>query len=164
MSEIKIIELKNSNWIQWLRYVRGYNLSVHCMESLLGKNDPRVTRFDRVMRYENLKLEKAPYYYFCCVQGRGSYDENVHLAWRDKEGSSFVVDNELIHAEILGAEQIPITDKYIDWSLPQSASKWFNTCRNWWFACWMRHQDKGGKNNGQHVQKTLFGGVSQGIE
>ena len=157
MSEIKVIELKKSNWIEWLRYVYGYNLKDHCMKSLIGHNDPRVTRYERRMRYENLVLEKAPYYYVCCVQDKGAYRENVHLAWRDKEGASFVVDNELIHAEILNAEQIPITDKYIDWSLPQSANRYFNTCRNWWFACWMKHQEKGGMTYAyRSLQKTLF--------
>lgn len=142
MSKIKLIELKNENWIEWLRYISGYNLNNHCMKSLNGYNDPRVTRFDRIMKYENLELEKAPYYYFCCVQSSGSYDKNIHLAWRDKEGASFIVDNDLIHAEILDAEQIPITNEYIDWSLPQSADRNFNTCRNWWFACWLHHQKK----------------------
>ena len=158
MSIIKKIELKNSNWIEWLRYVRGYNLEDHCMKSLIGYNDPRVTRYDRIMRYENLALDKAPYYYFCCVKDRGAHNENVHIAWRDKEGASFMVDNELVYAEIVGGEQIPITADYIDWSLPQSKDRYFNTCRNWWFANWMKHQDKEGVQNAKNsVQKTLFG-------
>ena len=156
MSTIKTLQLKNDNWIEWLRYVSGYNLNDHCMKSLIGYNDPRVPRFNNIRRYDNLILREAPYYYFCCVQSRNSYDKNVHIAWYDKKDSSFIVDNDLIYAEILDAEQIPITNQFIDWTLPQSKNKYFNTCRNWWFASWLASQNTLPANNGQlSIQETI---------
>ena len=87
-----------------------------------------------IVEYENIELEKSPFYYLCAVY---QYKTNIHLAFYEKQGSTIKIDNEYLSIEIDNAEQIEINNKSIDYKLPQSADKNFNTCRNWWFANWI---------------------------
>lgn len=133
MVEIKYAKMKETYKILWLRYIRGVDLSNHCMKSLLGHNDKRVRGY---MRYlHDLKLEEGVrWYYLCGVEENFTWVKNLHLAFEESPGSEIKLDNEFIKCHIVNARQLPITKDYIDWSLPQSRNQYFNTCRNWWFA------------------------------
>ena len=133
MVTIEYAELKGNYKILWLRYVNGVDLSNHCMKSLLGHNDKRVRGFMRRLP-ENLRLEESRYYYLCGVDAEFVWARNLHLAFAYSCGEVLEVDNEFIRCRILNARRLEISDRYIDWSLPQSRNKYFNTCRNWWFA------------------------------
>ena len=132
---VKIRELrikKNVYRILWLRYINGVNLKEHCMKSLLGYNDKRVRGYN--FEFKDLTLDGARYYYFCGVEERFTYEKNIHLAFKEKQGSVIKVENEFFYAVIENAEVVPITNKDINWSLPQSANHLYSRCRNWWFA------------------------------
>lgn len=133
MITIEFAELKGFYKILWLRYVSGVDLSNHCMKSLLGHNDRRVRGFVRKLP-ENLQLEESPYYYLCGVDANFVWEKNLHLAFTYSCGEVLEVDDEFIHCRILNARRLEISNRFIDWSLPQSRNKYFNTCRNWWFA------------------------------
>lgn len=139
MSRIVKLEIKGNYWIQWLRYVSGVNLNEHCMKSLLGYNDKRIRR--GITLYEDIELDKAPYYYFCGVHAGWAYAKNIHIAWKDSSDGRFVVDNEFVYAEIEGAERIEIDASYIDETNPFANNKLYNTCRNWQFANWLAKTD-----------------------
>lgn len=138
MGKIKKLILKSNYWIIWMRYVNGVNLNEHCMKSLLGRNDQRFKR--GITQYEDIELERAPYYYFCGVHANWDYPKNIHIAWKDSVGS-FVVDNEYVYAEIEGGEMIEISPQYIDRTNPNATNKLYTTCRNWQFANWLAKSD-----------------------
>jgi hypothetical protein len=135
---IRRLELKKVYRIEWLRYITGVNLSHHCMKCFLGKNDPRIRGNQNA--YYDLELQEGfLYYYFCAVHQDWIWANNIHLAFREKTGSRISIDNERVKCEIENAEEIAIENTSIDWSLPQAADKKFNTCRNWMFANWIKH-------------------------
>ena len=149
MITIKRLELKRSYRIEWLRYITGVDLNEHCMKSLLGHNDTHFKSYRR--SYYDLRLLPGyAYYYFCAVDENWIWANNIHLAFREKTGYTIMGDTPFMKVEIENAEVIPITDKHIDWNLPQSKNKLFNTCRNWQFANMIK---------GNFVeQKSLFNG------
>lgn len=140
MSKIKKLILKSNYRIIWLRYVNGVNLKEHCMKSLLGRCEPKVKW--KCSEYNNIELDLSPYYYFCAVHAGWNYQKNVHIAWKDSEGKSFIIDNDLVYAEIEGAERIDINPDSIDADNPLSKNKLFSTCRNWQFANWLAKNDE----------------------
>jgi len=133
MVTIEYAELKGFYKILWLRYVNGVDLSNHCMKSLLGHNDRRVRGFMRQLP-ANLRLEESPYYYLCGVDANFVWEKNLHLAFTYSCGSVIEIDDAFIRCRILNARRLEISNRFIDWSLPQSRNKFFNPCRNWWFA------------------------------
>lgn len=133
MITIKRLELKQTYRIEWLRYITGVNLSQHCMKSFLGTNDPRIRGYH--ITYYDIELKEGyQYYYFCAVDENWVWENNVHIAFREKTGSITSINNERVECEIENAEEIVIDNTSIDWGLPQAADKKFYTCRNWMFA------------------------------
>lgn len=116
----------------WLKYVHGVNLKEHCIRCLRGPREPQVR--NGVARLDNITLHEAPAYYLCGVEEHFTWAKNLHIAFREKEGSVIDLDNDFVKCRIIDAEEIPISTQYIDWSLPQADDPRFNTCRNWQFA------------------------------
>lgn len=134
MVEIEYCHFRNTYKILWLRYVYGVDLNNHCMKSLLGHNDKRVRGFMRSLP-NNMELEESRFYYLCGVDKDFNWNKNLHIAFVRSVGREIVIDNEFVNIKINNARQIIIDPKYINWDLPQSRNKLFNTCRNWQFAC-----------------------------
>lgn len=132
MVKIEYAEFKGIYKILWLRYVNGVDLSKHCMYSLLGHNDRRIYPF--MKKVWNLELKESRYYYLCGVDLNFDWNKNLHLAWRYSCGEVLEVDNEFIRCRIINARRMEISSRYIDWSLPHAHDRFYNTCRNWWFA------------------------------
>jgi hypothetical protein len=132
MVTVKKLVLKNKYRIVWLRYISGVDLTQHCMKGLLGRNDINFRGYMR--QAENIQLQKAKYYYLCGVDENWTYNNNMHVAFVEKEGSEIKIDNHLFSVHIENARQVKISPDYIDWSLKVSSNKLYNTCRNWWFA------------------------------
>jgi hypothetical protein len=149
MITIKRLELKKTYRIEWLRYITGVDLTQHCMKSFLGTNDRRIQGYKRGYYDINLK-EGYQYYYFCAVHEDWIWENNVHIAFRDKTGSRIIIDNERVTCLIENAEGIPIYNTSIDHNLPQASNKLFYTCRNWMFANMIK--------NTFTTQNTLFNG------
>jgi hypothetical protein len=116
----------------WLKYVNGFDLSVHCAKCLIGTYDKQVKRETSI--YHNLELPPSPYYYFCAVY---KYETNIHLAFVAAEGERIVIDNEYYHAVIENARQIKFDNSRIDRNHPCARLAAYNTCRNWQFAHWI---------------------------
>lgn len=135
MITIKEAIFKRSYKYLWLKHVTKVNLMLHCAKCLIGKYDERVFAYMRKATY--ITLEGAPYYYLCGVASTGIWAQNLHLAFREKEGSTIILDNEYIKCRIENAEQIEITDAFIDETHPYASKKAYNTCRNWWFAMYL---------------------------
>lgn len=130
---IKNLELKEKYRYVWLKYVTGVNLSEHCARSLIGKYDNRVKA--GISKYNDLVLQKSPFYYFCTVNG---YEKNIHIAFKEEQGSVIEIDNQYCRCTILNARRIDINTSYINYSLPQASKKEFYTCRNWQFANYLK--------------------------
>lgn len=138
MITIKELELKKIYRIEWLQYITGVDLSNHCKKSFLGLSDARFRGFTR--RYQDVELNGGfKYYYFCAVDVNFVWRNNIHIAFVEDENSEIIIDNEFCKCHIINARQIMITDKHIDWSLPQSQDKYFSTCRNWQFASMIKN-------------------------
>lgn len=133
MVEIKKLILKKRYRIEWLRYITGVDLSNHCMKSFLGSNDKQFRGYTPA--YFNVKLRSGfKYYYFCAVDENFVWKNNIHIAFIEQQGSEIRINDEFVDCHIVNAKRIEITDKFIDWSLPQSRDRYFHTCRNWQFA------------------------------
>lgn len=154
MVTIEKAEFKNSYHILWLRYVRGINLSQHCMNSLKGTNDGRV-RWN-VSSLPRIELAKAPFYYLCGVERHFQWAKNLHVAFREKEGAVIDIDDEFCTIRITNAERIDITPEYIDRTLPHVDEKAYNTCRNWWFANYLAAKGYFTDESSKYRQLNLF--------
>lgn len=130
MVKIEYAEFKYKYRYLWLKYITGVNLSKHCAKCLLGEYDPNIHQ--GLAEVQNLNLQQAKYYYLCGVTSK--WENNLHLAFREKTGSVIEIDDKHIKCRIVNAEQLPITDMYIDPALAHAEEKAYNTCRNWWFA------------------------------
>lgn len=140
MITINKLVVKGSYKYVWLKYVNSVDLSQHCARCLNGTYESRINA--NTHSYSDLKLKQSKYYYFCTV---GQYETNIHIAFREKTGSKIVIDNEYCYVEISNAEQIIFDNSRIDWTLPQAAHRYYNTCRNWWFANWIKNEVGYGK-------------------
>lgn len=132
---IKNITVKHPASFTWLKYINGVDLSHHCAKSLLGTYEQRWHRYGNKPIWSPLTLPVSPFYYFCAVTPR--WENNAHVAFVYKEGATMIVDNDQVYMEVENAEALPINQDCIDWNLPQSQDKAFNTCRNWWFASYL---------------------------
>jgi len=123
----------------WLKYVTGFDLSVHCARCLLGS----YSNYFRagITGVWQVKLNEAPadYYYLCGVTEPFVWRDNLHLAFRYKQGSTIEYDWRGTHIVIDDAEQIEI-QRLQDYSLePTGKDAAFHTCRNWRFAYQIVH-------------------------
>jgi len=121
----------------WLKYVTGSNIKEHCAKSLVGTYEQRINRWGQP-NCAGLVLPESPFYYFCCVTNQ--YKTNVHVAWREAKGKTMVVENELVRMVVEDAEQLPIDNRSIYRELHVSQDWHYSTCRNWWFASWLKRQ------------------------
>lgn len=117
----------------WLKYVTGVNLDRHCARCLKGyysdQISPRVsTRLDIL-----LDEYQAEYFYLCGVSSPYRWENNFHLAFRYKAGSTIDVNEKGIHVKIVDAEKIDIVrrDTY---DHPMGDKPEYYSCRNWQFA------------------------------
>lgn len=134
MVRIKSLKLKGRNKYVWLKYVRGADLKFHCAKSLLGEYSTKLNNIDT--EYTNIELDEfeTEYYYFCCVSQPYNWHRNIHLAFKEQEGSSIVIDNNLYSIEVENAVEVPFSISDVNLMLPQARKREFNTCRNWQFA------------------------------
>lgn len=134
---IKKLEVYGQFRYLWMKYVQGFNLANHCAGCLVGEYEPNVSV--NLMRLDDFKLNRYPanYFYLCGVSKPYKWENNFHLAFRYKEGSTISVKNNGIFIEIENAEQIIIQNLGVDMysKLTQYGhKKEFRTCRNWQFA------------------------------
>lgn len=125
---IKKVEHKFSSF--WLKSVEDVNLNKHCIECLVGKRNYQITQESGC----TVCLDANKIWYLCGVTYPYRWENNFHLAMEYSPGDIFTVKRNGVELKVFNAKEIPITDEYIDWDLPQAADRKFNTCRNWQFA------------------------------
>lgn len=125
----------------WLKYITGFDLSVHCARCLIGAYSRHFKFGSKSRSYANLRLDeaKAQYYYLCGVTAPFVWRDNLHVAFRFKKGSRVEYNDGNTTIVIEDAEQIEI--KMLP-SYDQEAGgedRAYNTCRNWRFAYQIIH-------------------------
>lgn len=132
--KIKKLKIKNKMRYIWLKSVEDVDLTNHCAKSLVGQYSKQFN--SSTYEYNNIQLtfSKSGIYYLCGVSMPFLYSSNIHLAFKEKNGSNISINNDHITCEIEDAEILPIDPKYIDINSKYSNKKSYNTCRNWIFA------------------------------
>lgn len=118
----------------WMKHVCGVYLSKHCAGCLKGEYSKDVD--PSMGKVEGLQLADGVWY-LCGVSSPYRWDNNFHLAFHDCPGRSFTFDWNGIKVRVEDGEHLPISEEFIDATLPQSKKKEFSTCRNWQFANWL---------------------------
>lgn len=127
----------------WLKSVEDVDLSKHCINCLKGERVP-------IRQEHGYSLALSPrVWYLCGVTYPYIWEDNFHLAFQYCPGNKVYIKRKGVVLTLNDAEEIPITDEYIDWELPQAKDASFRTCRNWQFANYF--VKKYGKK-----QQTLF--------
>jgi len=134
---IRNLNIKQRYRYVWLKYVNGFDLSVHCAKCLQGTYEARINK-DK-LDYRDMELPPSPYYYFCTVY---QYATNIHLAFEEAEGETITIEDDRYSITIENARQIHFDDSRIDPALDGSRLKAFTTCRNWQFANWIVAEQK----------------------
>lgn len=129
MVTIRHLKVKRNYRYLWLKTVTGIDLSKHCAACLKGDYINNIN--PTVKSIENVVLPESKIYYLCGVDG---YETNLHIAFSPCDKSEVRLDDDKVSLLISGAKQIEINESLINWDLPQSKYKQYNTCRNWWFA------------------------------
>lgn len=138
MIEIKSMTVSKPFRYLWLKSVEGVDLSQHCAKCIIGEYDDRVSA--RVRQLDDVTLTESVYY-LCGVALPYKWENNFHLAFRHKEGSTLTYESNGVAVVIENAERIFFSGLDIDTSLPQAHKKAFCTCRNWQFANWLEKFD-----------------------
>jgi hypothetical protein len=73
----------------WLMYVNGLNLEKHCKPCLKGYTSKKVGVWTRHDHNVHLDEGKAKYYYLCGGSKPYRWEDNFHLAWKEKVDESF---------------------------------------------------------------------------
>lgn len=115
----------------WLKNVVAVNLNYHCAKSLVGNYSVDVNKNTKSI--SNLPLENGVWY-LCGVSMPYNWNNNFHLAFEYKEGSSIEYSNNGISVTIRNAVSLPISSEYIDESDINANRQEYYTCRNWQFA------------------------------
>lgn len=118
----------------WVKYVTGFNPAVHCARCLRGAYSrhfryPDGYYLPELVKTATLDEQPAPWIYVCGVTPR--YRWNLHIAGRAAPGQRASYRDERIAVELSDFEQVPIDPRHTP-----TASKPFETCRNWQFG-WM---------------------------
>ena len=125
---VKRIERRFSSF--WLKSVEDVDLSKHCIGCLVGKRNYDIKQESGC----TVSLKSNRIWYLCGVTYPYIWENNFHLAFKYSPGQRIVIDRKGVKLVLQNAEEIPITDEYIDWELPQAKDPKFHTCRNWQFA------------------------------
>lgn len=116
-----------------MKYVTGVNLNVHCARCLTGSYSKQID--NKGAKHIPIVLDEAEakYFYICGVAYPYKWENNFHLAFRYKEGSELVLNENGISITIMNAERIKIVEMptYDHWNGHKQSYK---TCRNWQFA------------------------------
>ena len=133
---VEIEEIKiTRNWFTiWLMYVNGVNLSQHCKPCLKGFTSRKIHKNTKCLENVELNEAESEYYYLCGVASPYSWENNFHLAWKEKEGSIIEYESNGISIKLKNAERITFSEDDIDFSLRNADKKEYYTCRNWQFA------------------------------
>ena len=81
-----------------------------------------------------LDESEAKYYYLCGGSSPYKWENNFHLAWKEKRGASFEYSFNGITIRLKNAERIEFSADDVDLSQKYADRPEYYTCRNWQFA------------------------------
>ena len=118
----------------WLMYVNDVDLSKHCKPCLKGYTSKKITKWTR--HEENVCLDEleAKYYYLCGGSYPYKWENNFHLAWKEKSGASFEYSFNGITIRLKNAERVEFSQEDIEKTQKYAERPEYYTCRNWQFA------------------------------
>ena len=118
----------------WLMYVNDVNLKKRCKPCLIGYTGQKINK--RTRHEKNLALDEseAKYYYLCGGSLPYKWEDNFHLAWKEKEGESFEYSFNGITIKLKNAEMVEFSEEDIPEAQEFADRPEYYTCRNWQFA------------------------------
>lgn len=131
---IEEITVDNEWSFIWLMYVDDVDLSKHCKPCLKGYTSKKIGKWTRHEENVCLDESEAKYYYLCGGSYPYKWENNFHLAWKEKTGSSFEYSFNGITIRLNNAERIEFSKDDIDKSQKYADRPEYYTCRNWQFA------------------------------
>lgn len=115
-------------------YVNDVDLSKHCKPCLKGYTSKRINKWTRHEENVSLDESEAKYYYLCGGSYPYRWENNFHLAWKEKQGSSFEYSFNGITIRLKDAEMVEFSQDDVDSSQKYADRPEYYTCRNWQFA------------------------------
>ena len=115
-------------------YVNDVDLSKHCKPCLKGYTSKKITKWTRHEENVCLDESEAKYYYLCGGSYPYKWENNFHLAWKEKSGASFEYSFNGITIRLKNAERIEFSEDDVDLSQKYADRPEYYTCRNWQFA------------------------------
>ena len=131
---IEEITVENQWSFIWLMYVNGINLEKHCKPCLKGYTSKKITKWTRHEENVCLDESEAKYYYLCGGSYPYKWENNFHLAWKEKSGASFEYSFNGITIRLKNAERIEFSEEDIEKTQKYADKPEYYTCRNWQFA------------------------------
>ena len=118
----------------WLMYVNDVDLSKHCKPCLKGYTSKKITKWTRHEENVCLDESEAKYYYLCGGSYPYKWENNFHLAWKEKSGASFEYSFNGITIRLKNAERVEFSQEDIEKTQKYAERPEYYTCRNWQFA------------------------------
>ena len=115
-------------------YVNDVDLSKHCKPCLKGYTSKKITKWTRHEENVCLDESEAKYYYLCGGSYPYKWENNFHLAWKEKSGASFEYSFNGITIRLKNAERIGFSKEDIEKTQKYADNPEYYTCRNWQFA------------------------------
>ena len=115
-------------------YVNDVDLSKHCKPCLKGYTSKKITKWTRHEENVCLDESEAKYYYLCGGSYPYKWENNFHLAWKEKSGASFEYSFNGITIRLKNAEKIEFSEDDIEKTQKYADRPEYYTCRNWQFA------------------------------
>ena len=134
VSIIEEIDIQNQWSFIWLMYVNDVDLSKHCKPCLKGYTSKKIGKWTRHEENVCLDESEAKYYYLCGGSYPYKWENNFHLAWKEKRGASFEYSFNGITIRLKNAERIEFSADDVDLSQKYADRPEYYTCRNWQFA------------------------------
>ena len=131
---IEKIDVKNQWSFIWLMYVNDVDLSKHCKPCLKGYTSKKIKKWTRHEENVCLDESEAKYYYLCGGSYPYKWENNFHLAWKEKSGASFEYSFNGITIRLKNAEMIEFSEDDIEKTQKYADRPEYYTCRNWQFA------------------------------
>ncbi len=90
----------------------------------------------RTRHEENVSFDEleAQYYCLCGESLPYMWEDNFHLAWKEKEGESFEYSINGITIKLKNAKRVEFSQENIDKTHEHADKPEYYTCRNWQFA------------------------------
>ena len=115
-------------------YVNDVDLSKHCKPCLKGYTSKKITKLTRHEKNVCLDESEAKYYYLCGGSYPYKWENNFHLAWKEKSGASFEYSFNGITIRLKNAERVEFSQDDIEKTQKYADKPEYYTCRNWQFA------------------------------